>query len=454
MIFNAFLLVLSGVLVLCYSSSVSWWVVVWGSQVSSVMVILWSFSGVGVVACDGGGVFCYDEVSSWLIWLTFFIAGLSLLGSNSILLEKASEKAFLCFVVGLVTILGMCFAVDSLFLFYVFFEFSLIPTFAVIGGWGYQPERLRASKYIVLYTVSASLPLLVFVLFIFWGEGSDSLTLLKVRGGLLVSSMVFFVVILAFLVKSPAYGVHMWLPKAHVEAPVAGSMFLAGILLKLGGYGLIRFMGLLKLSSSLVLGGVVCLCVFGGFVASVVCCAQVDGKSLVAYSSVGHMSLVLGGLVCGSYCGMAGGFLLMIAHGLSSCGLFFLVGELYKLYVSRMLFVIRGGIGGLFGINVWLAMMCSFNAAAPPSLNLFSEIVLCVSLVSCYPGFGVIFGALGFLSCLYSWLFYCSTQIGLYPLWARSCHSVSQFHVQGVVCSSIVLSLVGLCVFCGLGKFS
>lgn len=205
----------------------------------------------------------------------------------------------------------------------------------------------------MLYTVGASLPLLVFILFMLYVGGNRSFILSGVMRRLLPCGPVMFMaVVLAFLVKSPMYGVHGWLPKAHVEAPVAGSMFLAGVLLKLGGYGLIRFVGLLNLYGSVVFSCVVCLCIFGGVIASVVCCVQSDAKRLVAYSSVGHMSLVLGGVISGSFWGLGGRYLLMVAHGLSSSGMFFLVGELYKLYSSRMLFIIRGGIGNLFGINL------------------------------------------------------------------------------------------------------
>nr|QDH07392.1 NADH dehydrogenase subunit 4 [Microcondylaea bonellii] len=433
----------------------SWWVVAWGFQLSVVLVVLGSFMGMGVPECSFGEVFCCDEISYGFIWLSIFVAGLSLLGSNDTLKVGDSSQMFLIVVVGLLLTLCVCFAAGSLFLFYVFFEFSLIPTLVVICGWGYQPERLRAGKYMMLYTVGASLPLLAFILFAFYAHGSASFVLLyAVRGVFHCGSVMFMGSILAFLVKSPMYGVHGWLPKAHVEAPVAGSMFLAGVLLKLGGYGLTRFIGLLNLSNSVVYSCVVCLCIFGGVMASVVCCVQVDAKSLVAYSSVGHMSLVLGGLMSGSFWGLGGSYFLMIAHGLSSSGMFYLVSELYKAYSSRMLFVIRGGIGNLFGLNLWLAFMCGFNAAAPPSLSLFSEIILCISIVSYSLWFSVLVGALGFLSCLYSWSLYCSTQMGNYPIWAYSSKGVSDFHILGVVCSSISFCLVGLSFCSGIGKFS
>nr|QDH07442.1 NADH dehydrogenase subunit 4 [Pilsbryoconcha exilis] len=443
-----------GVLVGLLLGVVSWWVIVWGFSLSAVLAVLIGFVSVEVSSCEFGGVFCYDEISCGLVWLSLFISGLSLLGSMDILVSGDKSEMFLVAVVSLSSVLCVCFSVDSLLLFYIFFEFSLVPILVIICGWGYQPERLRSIKYMVLYTVGASLPLLVLVFLLSIYSVSDKFSLLyAMRGVCPCGSMVLLASMMAFLVKSPAYGVHGWLPKAHVEAPVAGSMFLAGVLLKLGGYGLIRFYSILNLSSGVVFICLMCLCIFGGVVASVVCCAQADAKSLVAYSSVGHMSLVLGGLMSGSYWGLGGGYLLMIAHGLSSSGMFYLIGELYKMYSSRMLFVIRGGVGSLFGINLWLAFMSGFSASAPPSLSLCSEVMLCICLVSYSLWFSFFVGALGFLSCLYSWGLYCSTQTGNYPLWSYSNVSVSCWYQQGVVCVSLILPLMGLSACCDIGKF-
>nr|QDH07366.1 NADH dehydrogenase subunit 4 [Chamberlainia hainesiana] len=440
------------VLVVCFWSCVGWWLVVWISQIGAIAVIMGSFDAIAVSIDVEGGLFCCDEVSFCLIWLTLLVGGLSLLGSVMILEEKNSEVLFVSCVAGLMVVLILCFASDSLLMFYVFFESSLIPIFFIICGWGYQPERLSAGKYMVLYTVCASLPLLMVLFFVFLTSGSVSLLLLS-SGDAVIGPVMFLAMILAFLVKAPIYGVHVWLPKAHVEAPVGGSMLLAGVLLKLGGYGLMRFMSLIGFSGGLGFTGVICLSIFGGFVASVVCCVQVDAKSLVAFSSVGHMGLVLVGLIFGNYWSLGGSVLLMVAHGLSSCGMFFLTGELYKQYSSRMLFVMRGGIGSFWGINIWFVVMCGFNAAAPPSLNLLSEVILCISAMSWCLWLVILLGGLGFLSCVYSWSFYCVTQVGQYPAWGRPYCGVSQVYMCGVVCSVIAILLTGLCLCCWYAKF-
>nr|AGG20135.1 NADH dehydrogenase subunit 4 [Lamprotula tortuosa] len=446
MIFSSLFAVVLLALVVMICVRLGWWVSIWVCAIMTEVVILVGYTSVGVNSCSCGGVFSCDEVSCSMVWLSVFISSLSLLGSNSIFIEKDKEMNFLIYILTLMSVLVICFSANSLLVFYTFFELSLIPTFLIVCGWGYQPERLRASKFMLLYTVGASLPLLVFVLFLMYSKGSVNLSFFSLCDLSVSGFFAFLMVIMAFLVKAPMYGLHMWLPKAHVEAPVAGSMMLAGVLLKLGGYGLVRFMPFLSVCNTVVFSCVICLCIFGGVMGSVICCFQIDVKSLVAYSSVGHMSLVLCGLMGGSLLGFAGSCLLMVAHGLSSPGMFYLVSEMYKLFSSRSLFVIHGMLGNLMGINIWLALMCGFNAAAPPSLSICGEVVLYVSLMSYSLFFSFFLGVMSFLSCLYSWLLYCNTQTGNYPIWVRSCKGVSCFYLQGIVCGCLSFPLVGLCL--------
>lgn len=359
-----------------------WWVRIWVCTLVMELAVCACYTRIGVCGCSCGGLFNYDYLSCSIVWLSLFIRGLRLLRRGRILSMKNRESRFLVCLLTLLIILVIRFSVSSLLVFYVFFEFRLVVTFLIICGWGYQPERLRARKFMVLYTVGASLPLLAFILCVFYQRGSIAFRFLNLRGLVVDRFFVFLVGITAFLVKVPMYGLHIWLPKAHVEASVAGSMLLAGVLLKMGGYGLARFIKFFDIIGTLTMRCVMCLCIFGGMIGRIICCFQLDVKRLVAYSSVGHISLVLCGFIRDRFLGFAGACLLIVAHGLSSPGIFYLVREIHRLFGSRRIVIIRGITGNLTGINFWLILMCGFSAAAPPSLRICSEVILYISLMN------------------------------------------------------------------------
>nr|YP_010580059.1 NADH dehydrogenase subunit 4 [Chironomus plumosus]UZS77111.1 NADH dehydrogenase subunit 4 [Chironomus plumosus]WAB46335.1 NADH dehydrogenase subunit 4 [Chironomus plumosus] len=324
-------------------------------------------------------IFGMDILSFGLILLSFWICALMIMSSSGVYFSKLNFNYFLFNIIFLLFMLLLTFSCMNLFLFYVFFESSLIPTLFLILGWGYQPERLQAGLYLLFYTLFASLPLLMALFYIM--NNFYSLNFLFLKEFNIDNFLLYLFLVFAFLVKMPMFLVHLWLPKAHVEAPVSGSMILAGVLLKLGGYGLIRvFSIIVNISMKLNIFWIV-LSLVGGFLVSLICLRQIDLKSLVAYSSVAHMSLVIGGLMVLLSWGWGFSYSLMIAHGLCSSGLFYLVNLTYERLGSRSLLINKGMLSFMPSIAMWWFLLCSSNMAAPPSLNLVGEIGLINSVL-------------------------------------------------------------------------
>ena len=300
----------------------------------------------------------------------------------------------------------------SLFLFYLFFEWSLLPIFLIILGWGYQPERLRASLLLFFYTLFASLPLLLVLLY--WRQIAfitgfkDAILILTQRGVRFV--ILRFITILAFVVKFPIYFVHLWLPKAHVEAPVAGSIILAGILLKLGGYGIIRLSAFFLHNPLIFSVGV--LTIWGGGILGALCLRIRDIKVIIAYSSVVHIRLVFIGVIRYFSWGLNGAIIIIVAHGLCSSGIFAWANMVYERRHSRSLTLNKGLLTISPSFSFWWFLLIVRNFAGPFTLNLAGEIFLIINTIVCRNLFWVRIALISFFSAGYSLLLYSSTQQG------------------------------------------
>nr|YP_009261961.1 NADH dehydrogenase subunit 4 [Tipula cockerelliana]AMN09076.1 NADH dehydrogenase subunit 4 [Tipula cockerelliana] len=372
-----------------------------------------------------------DILSYGLILLSVWVCVLMLMASEGIYRKKNYWNFFLLIVLFSLIFLYLTFSTMNLFLFYLFFESSLIPTLFLIMGWGYQPERLQAGVYLLFYTLFASLPLLVGVFYIYSEMMQLEFMMLSKD---IFSVMLYLSLIFAFLVKMPMFLVHLWLPKAHVEAPVSGSMILAGVLLKLGGYGILRVMPLIQEVNNTFSWYWVSISLVGGVLVSFICLRQTDLKSLIAYSSVAHMSIVLSGALTMTSWGMSGAYVLMIAHGLCSSGLFCLANISYERMGSRSLFINKGMLNFMPSMALWWFLLSSCNMAAPPSLNLLGEISLLNSIVSWSWISMFMLALLSFFSAAYTLYLYSYSQRWLVMFW-------SLFFYSGIKSSMFIVNI-------------
>ena len=284
-------------------------------------------------------------------------------------------------VLSLVIVLLIFFYIGKLLVFYIAFELSILPIFFIILGWGYQSERLSARLRIIFYTLRASIPLLTILVFsqqffsIVYIENFFALNRENTRN-FSIFSILFF--LLAFAVKLPIFGVHLWLPKAHVEAPVLGSIILAAILLKLGSYGLWLFF---QITFSFYLINIwIAISLTGAILVRVLCLRLRDLKIIIAYSSVRHIGILIAALSLSKFSGAFGSMSIMLAHGATSSAMFLMAFFMYQTSQSRSLLLTKGVLGWRVSLPLlWFLVLIS-NIAAPPTFNLLAELLLILNL--------------------------------------------------------------------------
>jgi NADH-quinone oxidoreductase subunit M len=351
-----------------------------------------------------------DGISLWLVILTTLLVPIAILSS-----WRAVEKRVLSYYVFLLVLeaamIGVFVSLDLL-VFYLFFEASLVPMFFLIGIWGGKQRIYAATKFFI-YTAVGSLLMLVGIIALYYIYGSfDYVTILSaMRSGGSVAArisgraeaLLFLAFAFAFCIKVPLWPFHTWLPDAHTEAPTAGSVILAGVLLKMGTYGLLRFnLALFPTAARAYAPYIIVLAIIGIIYGALVAMVQPDVKRLVAYSSVSHMGFVVLGLFSFTETGMQGALYQMLNHGVSTGALFLIVGMIYERRHTRMI----ADFGGLATVMPWFSaffVISSLSSIGLPFLNGFVGEFLIM---------------LGMWTSQYSWAWIATMLAGTGVIWA------------------------------------
>lgn len=344
-----------------------------------------------------------DGISLYFVLLTTFITPICLLSNwDSI---KFGVKYFVIAFLMMETLLIAVFVVLDLMLFYIFFESVLIPMFLVVGIWGGSVTRIRASFLLFLYTLAGSLFMLLAIMVIYYNVGSTDFTIVSLSDISLDSQKILWLAFfLSFAVKTPLVPFHMWLPRAHAEAPLAGSILLAGVFLKLATYGYLRILiNFMPDATSYFSPLVQTIAIVTLIYSSLATLRQVDFKALVAYSSISHMAIVVLGLFSNTIIGIEGAIALSVAHGVISPAMFTLVGGvLYDRFHTRVIRYYRGMTVYMPVFAALFFVTTAFNMAVPLSLNWIGEFMSLSGTFQRSPVIGML-GASGIvLSAAYS----------------------------------------------------
>jgi NADH-quinone oxidoreductase subunit M len=318
-----------------------------------------------------------DGLSLIMILLTAFLIPVCiLLCWNKSLTNQAKEYSIAFF--GLEAILFCVFSSLDLMLFYILFEAVLIPMYLIIGFYGSRERRIRSSYMLFLYTLISSIIMFVSILFIFFNYGTtDYLILRTVEFEPLSEKLCWLAFFLSFAVKMPLVPFHIWLPEAHCEAPTSGSVILAGILLKLGGYGFLRYsVGLFPDASAFFTPFVFVISILGIVYASITTIQQVDLKKIIAYSSVGHMGVVTIGIFSSVSQSILGSIFLMISHGIVSGALFLCIGLLYERHHTRIIKYYSGLLTTMPLFSTFFTLFTMANIGLPGTSSFIGEFLI------------------------------------------------------------------------------
>ena len=324
-----------------------------------------------------------DGISLFFVLLTTLLIPICILLSwNSV---KKDLKEYLIAFLLLETFLILVFSILDLLLFYIFFESVLIPMFLIIGIWGSRERKILASYYFFLYTLFGSVVMLLSIVYIYYQSGTtDYETLLSFTFSVLEQKFLWFAFFLAFAGKVPMLPVHLWLPEAHVEAPTAGSVILAGVLLKLGTYGFIRYsIPLFPNASFFFTPFVYMISVIGIIYTSFTAIRQSDFKRIIAYTSIAHMNLVILGIFSFNGIGLEGAIFQSLSHGFVASALFLVIGIVYDRYHTRVV-KYYSGLASVMPIYIFIFLFFTMaNISFPGTSSFIGEFLILTGSFKC-----------------------------------------------------------------------